>query len=95
VAGGWRRLHNEELYNLYLSPNIIRAMGWTGHIAHMGEKINAYKILVGRHRRRSNDNIRKGPREIGWENVTGFGECLLLFSPKSFVFPSHIKKTKD
>jgi hypothetical protein len=43
VAGGWRRLHNEELRNLYNSPNIINAtklrrMRWAGHVEHMGEK---------------------------------------------------------
>jgi hypothetical protein len=42
VAGGWRRLHNEELHNLYASPNIIRAvksrrMGWAGHVVCKGE----------------------------------------------------------
>jgi hypothetical protein len=41
VAGGWRRLHNEELHNLYASANIIRVinsrrMRWTGHVARMG-----------------------------------------------------------
>jgi hypothetical protein len=41
VAGGWRKLHNEELHNLYSSPNIIRMiksrrMIWTGHAARMG-----------------------------------------------------------
>jgi hypothetical protein len=41
AEGGWRRLHNEELHNLYTPPNVIRAiksrrMRWTGHIAHMG-----------------------------------------------------------
>jgi hypothetical protein len=50
VAGGWRRLHNVELHNLYASPRIIRMiksrMRWTGHIAHIGEMRNAYKILV-------------------------------------------------
>jgi hypothetical protein len=53
VAGGWRRLHNKKLYNLYASPNIImaiklRRMRWAGHIAHMGEMRNAYKIFVGK-----------------------------------------------
>jgi hypothetical protein len=42
VAGGWKRLHNEELHNLYISPNITRVMKsrkikWVGHIARMGE----------------------------------------------------------
>jgi hypothetical protein len=43
VTGGWRKLHNEELHNLYASPNIIRMiktrrMRWAGHVARMGEK---------------------------------------------------------
>jgi hypothetical protein len=51
VAGGWRRLHNEELHNLYASPYIIRViklrrMRWEGHVARMREMRNAYKILV-------------------------------------------------
>jgi hypothetical protein len=42
VSGEWRKLHSEELYNLYLSPNIIRQiksreMGWAGHVARMEE----------------------------------------------------------
>jgi hypothetical protein len=41
LAGGWRRLHNEELHNLYASPNVIkvitsRRMRWAGHVALMG-----------------------------------------------------------
>jgi hypothetical protein len=45
VAGGWRRLHNEEPHNLYTSPNIIRVikpsrMRWAGHAARMGEMRN-------------------------------------------------------
>jgi hypothetical protein len=43
VTRGWRKLHNEELHNLYSSPSIIRMiksrmMGWAGHVARMGEK---------------------------------------------------------
>jgi hypothetical protein len=46
VIGGWRKLHNEELHNLYCSPSIIRIiksrkMKWAGHVARMGEKRNA------------------------------------------------------
>jgi hypothetical protein len=53
VTGDWRKLHNEELHNLYYSPNIIRMiksrrLRWAGHVARMGEKRNAYRILVGK-----------------------------------------------
>jgi hypothetical protein len=53
VKGEWRKLHNEELHNLYSSPNIIRTiksrrMRWARHVARMGEKRNAYRILVGK-----------------------------------------------
>jgi hypothetical protein len=46
-------MHNEELYNLYSSPNIIRMiksrrMRWAGHMARIEEKRNAYNILVGK-----------------------------------------------
>jgi hypothetical protein len=52
VTGGWRKLHNEGLHNLYSSPSIIRIiksrrMRWMGHVARMGEKRNAYRILMG------------------------------------------------
>jgi hypothetical protein len=47
---GWRRLHNEELHNLYASPNIIREnkyrMRWAGHITRIREMRSAYSILV-------------------------------------------------
>jgi hypothetical protein len=51
VAGGWRRLHNEELHNLYASPNIIRvnksrSMRWGEHVARMGGMRYVYSILV-------------------------------------------------
>jgi hypothetical protein len=52
VTGGWRILHNEELYDLYSSRNIIRiiksrGMRWSGHVARMGEQRNVYRILLG------------------------------------------------
>jgi hypothetical protein len=65
VTGGWRKLHNEKLHNLYSFPSIIRRkMRWTGHVARMGEKRNAYKVLVGRPRCRWVDNIKMDLREI-------------------------------
>jgi hypothetical protein len=53
IMGDWRKLHNEELHNLYSSPNIIRMiksrrMRWAGHVPRMGETRNAYRILVGK-----------------------------------------------
>jgi hypothetical protein len=53
VTGSWRKLHNVELHNLYSSPSIIRIikstrMRWGGHVTRMGEKRNAYRILVGK-----------------------------------------------
>jgi hypothetical protein len=50
VTGGWRKLHNEELHNLYSSPSIIRIiksrLRWVGHVARMGEKRNVYRLLI-------------------------------------------------
>ena len=53
VTGEWRRLHNEELNDLYASPNTVRViksrrMRWAGHVAHMGEERGAYRFLVGK-----------------------------------------------
>jgi hypothetical protein len=78
VTGGWRKLHNEELHNLYYSLSIIRIiksrrMRWAGHVARMGEKRNVYRLLVGnpegkrplgRPRRRWTDNIKMDLLEI-------------------------------
>jgi hypothetical protein len=72
VTGEWRKLHNKELHDLYSSPSIIRiikslSMRWASYVARMGEKRNAYRLLVGkeegkrplgRPRRRWVDNIR-------------------------------------
>ena len=72
VMGEWRRLHNEELNDLYSSPNIVRVikltrMRWAGHVASMGEEKGVYRVLagklegrrpLGRPRRRLVDNIR-------------------------------------
>jgi hypothetical protein len=51
LTGEWRKLHNEKLHDLYSSPSIIRIMKsrkmrWAGHVERMGEKSNAYKLLV-------------------------------------------------
>jgi hypothetical protein len=87
VTGGWRKLHNEEIHNLFSSPNIItviksRRMKWAGHVAQMGEKRNVYKLLVGklegkrplgRPRRRWVDNIKMDLLEIGWGSVNWIG----------------------
>jgi hypothetical protein len=87
VTGEWRRLHNEELNDLYSSPNIIRViksrrMRWVGHVACMGDGIGAFRILVGipegrrplrKPRRRWEDNIKMDLQEVGWNGVAWFG----------------------
>jgi hypothetical protein len=74
----WRRLHNEELNDLYSSPNIrvirSRKMRRAGHVARMGDRRGAYSILVrkpegmrqlGRPRHRWEDNIKLHIQEVG------------------------------
>jgi hypothetical protein len=87
VMGGWKKLHNEELRDLYSSPSIIRIikskrMRWAGHVVLMGEKRNAYRLLVGkpegkrplgRPRRRWVDNIMMDRGEVGWVDVDWIG----------------------
>jgi hypothetical protein len=84
ATGEWRKLHNEELRDLYSSPSIIRLirlrMRWTGHVARMGEKRYAYRLLVGnpegkrplgRPRHGWVDNVRMDLREVGRVMWTG------------------------
>jgi len=78
VTGEWRKLHNEELNDVY-SPSIVqviklRRMRWAGRVARMGERRGICRILVGkpegkrplgRHRRRWEDNIKMDLQEVG------------------------------
>ena len=87
VTGEWRRLHNEELNDLYSSPSIVwviksRKMRWAGHVARMCEEREAYRVLVGkpegkrplgRPRRRWVDNISMDLEEVGWGYVDWIG----------------------
>jgi hypothetical protein len=87
MTAEWRKIHNEELHDLYSSPNIIRItksrrMRWVGHVAQIGQKMNAYRLLVGkpeekrplgRPRRRWMDNIRMDLVEVGWGDVDWIG----------------------
>jgi hypothetical protein len=87
VTGEWRILHNEELNGLYSLPNNVlvmksRRLGWAGHVAHMGEGRGVYRVLVGkpegkrllgRPRRRWEDNVRMGLQEVGCGVWTGLG----------------------
>jgi hypothetical protein len=77
--GEWRRMHNEELNDLYSSPNIVqviksRRMGWAGHVACVGEERGVYRVLVGkpegkkslgRPRHRWVNNMRMDLQEVG------------------------------
>jgi hypothetical protein len=83
LTGEWRKLHNEELDDLYSSPNIVRViksrrMRWARHVACMEEGIGVHKVLVGkpegkRPRHRWED-IRMDLQEVG----EGFGDWMEL-----------------
>jgi len=79
VIGEWRKLHNEELNDLYSLPKIVRVVKsrrirWAGHVARMGEDRGVHSVLVGkpeekrplgRPRRRWEDNIKMDLQEVG------------------------------
>jgi len=83
VTKEWRKLHNEELNDLYCSPNTVRViksrrMRWAGHVARMGERRGVYRVLVGklegkrqlgRPKRRWEDNIEMDLQEVGCAGV--------------------------
>jgi hypothetical protein len=87
ATGEWRKLHNEELRDLYSSPSIIRiiksrSMRLAGHVARVGEKRNTYRLLVGepegkrplgRPRSRWVDNIRMDLGKVRWGDVDWIG----------------------
>ena len=87
VTGEWRKLHNEELRDLYSLPNIVRVVKsrrtrWAGHVVRMGEGRGVYRVLVGkpegkrslgRPRRKWEDNIKLDLREVG-----GVGDLMEL-----------------
>ena len=86
VTGEWRKLHNEELNDLYSSPNIFRVinsrrMRWLGRVARMGKMWGVYRVLVEkpegkrphrRHRLRWEDNIKVDLQEVGCGSVDWF-----------------------
>ena len=79
LTGEWRKLHNEELSDLYSLPNTVRVvksrrMRWAGHVARMGQGRVVHRVLVGRPegkrplgrpRRRWEDNIKMDLQEVG------------------------------
>jgi hypothetical protein len=72
VIGEWKKLHNEELHDLYSSPNIVRVINstikrWAGHVARVGAERGVYRVLVGK---------RDGKRPLGrprrrWRVILG------------------------
>jgi hypothetical protein len=85
VTGEWRKLHNEDLNELYSTPNIIsviksRRMGLAGHVACMGERRGAYMVLVGipegkrpfgRPIQRWEHDIQLNVQKVGWRLCSG------------------------
>ena len=79
VSREWRKLHNEELNDLYCSPNVVwviksRRMRWVGHVVRMGERKGLCRVLVGKPKgkrplggtmHRLEDNIKRYLQEVG------------------------------
>jgi hypothetical protein len=79
----WRKLHNEELNDMYSSPNIARViksrrMMWAGYVACIGKSRGVYRVLVGKHKgkrpngrpkRRREDNIKMDLQEVGCRSM--------------------------
>jgi len=82
VTGEWRKLHNEELNDLYSSLSIVRViklrrMRWRGHVTRMGERRGVYRIMVGKSEEkrplerpwwRWEDNMKMNLQEVGWKH---------------------------
>jgi hypothetical protein len=105
VTGEWRKLHSEELHNLYSSLDVIRQiksrrMRWAGHVARMGEERKLYKVLMGkgegkrppgRPRRRWEDGIRMGLGGCGLDStVSGQGPVNVILQEKTVHCDSFI-----
>jgi hypothetical protein len=87
LTGEWRKLHNEELHDLYCSSPVVRViksrrMRWAGHVAQMGEGRGVYKVLVGkpegkrpmgRPRCKWEDNIKMDLHEVGCVGIDWIG----------------------
>jgi hypothetical protein len=85
VTEEWRKLYNEDLNDLYCSPNIVRViksgrMRWAGYVAHVGERRGVYRGLVrkpegkrplGRPKRRRKNNIKMDFQKMGFGGWSG------------------------
>jgi hypothetical protein len=85
VTGEWRKLHNEELYDLYCSPNIVSAIKsrLAVHVTCIADRKGSYRVSgrkpeglrpIGGRRRRWEDNIKMDLQEVGWEGM----DCIHL-----------------